>query len=83
HPLSASLFNQEAAKRSDWLAQQLGQLTQSITQDEQRQGALLNLQQNAGRLQQQLQAAQDASQQARQLLVDQQRELSNDRERLD
>ena len=83
HPLSASLFNQEAAKRSDWLTQQLGQLTQSITQDEQRQGALLNLQQNAGRLQQQLQAAQDASQQARQLLVDQQRELSNDRERLD
>ncbi|MBF6031208.1 AAA family ATPase [Pseudomonas sp. P115] len=83
HPLSASLFNQEAAKRSDWLAQQLSQLTQSIAQDEQRQGALLNLQQNAGRLQQQLQAAQDASQQARQLLVDQQRELSNDGERLD
>ncbi len=83
HPLSASLFNQEVAKRSEWLTQQLGQLTQSITQDEQRQGALLNLQQNAGRLQQQLQAAQDASQQARQLLVDQQRELSNDRERLD
>jgi len=83
HPLSASLFNQDAVKRSTWLAQQLAQLTQSITQDEQRQGALLNLQQNAGRLQQQLQAAQDASQQARQLLVDQQRELSNDRERLD
>ena len=83
HPLSASLFNQDAVKRSTWLAQQLAQLTQSITQDEQRQGALLNLQQNAGRLQQQLQAAQDANQQARQLLVDQQRELSNDRERLD
>lgn len=83
HPLAASLFNQDAAKRSTWLAQQLAQLTQSISQDEQRQGALLNLQQNAGRLQQQLQAAQDASQQARQLLVDQQRELSNDRERLD
>ncbi|WP_226457359.1 AAA family ATPase [Pseudomonas sp. AF03-9] len=83
HPLSALLFNQDAAKRSAWLAQQLSQLTQSISQDEQRQGALLNLQQNAGRLQQQLQAAQDASQQARQLLVDQQRELSSDRERLD
>ena len=83
HPLSASLFNQDAAKRSAWLGQQLGQLTQNIAQDEQRQSALLNLQQNAGRLQQQLQAAQDASQQARQLLVDQQRELSNDRERLD
>ena len=83
HPLAASLFNQDAAKRSHWLAQQLSQLSQSITQDEQRQAALLNLQQNAGRLQQQLQAAQDSSQQARQLLVDQQRELSNDRERLD
>ena len=83
HPLAASLFNQDAAKRSTWLAQQLAQLTQSISQDEQRQGALLNLQQNAGRMQQQLQAAQGASQQARQLLVDQQRELSNDRERLD
>jgi exonuclease SbcC len=83
HPLSASLFNQDTAQRSAWLAQQLNQLTQSITQDEQRQGALLNLQHNAGRLQQQLQAAQDASQQARQLLVDQQRELSNDRDRLE
>ena len=83
HPLAAALFNQDTAKRSDWLTQQLSQLTQNIAQDEQRQGALLNLQQNAGRLQQQLQAAQDASQQARQLLVDQQRELSNDRERLD
>ncbi|WP_421558271.1 AAA family ATPase [Pseudomonas canadensis] len=83
HPLAASLLNQEAAKRSAWLDQQLGQLTQSIAQDEQRQGALLNLQQNAGRLQQQLQTAQEASQQARQLLVDQQRELTSDRERLD
>ena len=83
HPLSTSLFNQDATQRGAWLAQQLSQLTQSIAQDEQRQGALLNLQQNAGRLQQQLQAAQDASQQARQWLVDQQRELSNDRERLD
>ncbi|WP_339441432.1 AAA family ATPase [Pseudomonas proteolytica] len=83
HPLSAALFNQDSGKRSAWLAQQLGQLNQSITQDEQRQGALLNLQQNAGRLQQQLQAAQDASQQARQQLIDQQRELASDRERLD
>ncbi|MEO8491497.1 AAA family ATPase [Pseudomonas sp.] len=83
HPLSASLFNQDAAKRSAWLSQQLTQLTQNISQDEQRQGALLNLQQNAGRLQQQLHAAQEASGQARQLLVDQQRELANDRERLD
>ncbi|KAF1027393.1 MAG: Nuclease SbcCD subunit C [Pseudomonas sp.] len=83
HTLAAALLNHDADKRSAWLAQQLDQLTQTITQDEQRQSALLNLQQNAGRLQQQLQAAQDASQQARQQLVDQQRELANDRERLD
>ncbi|MBC3921766.1 AAA family ATPase [Pseudomonas lurida] len=83
HPLATALFNQDAAKRGAWLDQQLGQLTQSIAQDEQRQGALLNLQQNAGRLQQQLQAAQEASQQARQLLLDQQRELATDRERLE
>ncbi len=83
HALSASLLNHDTDKRSAWLDQQLGQLTQSIAQDEQRQSALLNLQQNAGRLQQQLQAAQEASQQARQLLVDQQRELTSDRERLD
>ncbi|AMN81187.1 SbcC/MukB-like Walker B domain-containing protein [Pseudomonas azotoformans] len=83
HPLAASMLNQEPAKRSAWLEQQLGQLSQSIAQDEQRQSALLNLQQNAGRLQQQLQAAQEASQQARQLMVDQQRELTSDRERLD
>ncbi|MGY2139133.1 AAA family ATPase [Pseudomonas reactans] len=83
HPLATSLLNQEAAKRSIWLEQQLGQLSQSITQDEQRQSALLNLQQNAGRMQQQQQAAQEASQQARQLLVDQQRELASDRERLE
>ncbi|QLG93772.1 AAA family ATPase [Pseudomonas yamanorum] len=83
HPLSAALFNQDASKRSAWLTQQLSQLNQSITQDEHRQAALLNLQQNAGRLQQQLQAAQDASQQARQQLIDQQRELANDRGRLE
>jgi len=83
HPLSTALFNQDADKRSAWLSQQLSQLNQSITQDEHRQGALLNLQQNAGRMQQQLQTSQDASQQARQQLIDQQRELANDRERLE
>ncbi len=83
HPLSATLFNQDAAKRSAWLAQQLAQLTQSISQDEQRQSALLNLQKNATRMQQQRQDAQEASRQAQQLLNDQQRELASDRERLD
>ncbi|WP_392889128.1 AAA family ATPase [Pseudomonas migulae] len=83
HPLSAALFTQDAVKRDSWLAQQNSQLNQSITQDEQRQTALLTLQQDAARLQQQLRSAEAASQQANQHLANQQRELGNDRQRLD
>ncbi|MEZ1319383.1 AAA family ATPase [Pseudomonas fluorescens] len=83
HPLSAQLFNQDHAKRDAWLAQQNSQLNQSISQDEQRQTALLTLQQDAARLQQQLRDAETASQQASQHLINQQRELSNDHQRLD
>ncbi|UVL37971.1 AAA family ATPase [Pseudomonas sp. B21-040] len=83
HPLSAQLLAQDAVKRDAWLAQQNSQLNQSITQDEQRQTALLTLQQDAARLQQQLRNAESASQQATQHLVNQQRELSSDRQRLD
>jgi exonuclease SbcC len=83
HPLSAQLFTQDSAKRDAWLNQQNSQLNQSITQDEQRQTALLTLQQDATRLQQQLRNAETASQQATQHLANQQRELSNDRQRLD
>ena len=83
HPLSAQLFNQDHARRDAWLAQQNSQLNQSISQDEQRQTALLTLQQDAARLQQQLRGAETASQQATQHLVNQQRELSSDRQRLD
>lgn len=83
HPLSARLLEQDTAKRDGWLSQQLSQLTQNITQDEQRQNALLKLQQDAGRLQQQLQAANEASQTATQHLADQQRQLASDRERLE
>ncbi|MCU1761389.1 AAA family ATPase [Pseudomonas sp. 14P_8.1_Bac3] len=83
HPLSAQLFNQDAAKRDTWLAQQNSQLNQSISQDEQRQTALLTLQQDAARLQQQLRNAETANQQAAQHLTNQQRELSTDRQRLD
>ncbi|EJM81208.1 AAA family ATPase [Pseudomonas sp. GM60] len=83
HPLSAQLFTQDSAKRDAWLNQQNSQLNQSITQDEQRQTALLTLQQDATRLQQQLRNAETASQQATQHLTNQQRELSNDRQRLD
>ncbi|WP_223481582.1 MULTISPECIES: SbcC/MukB-like Walker B domain-containing protein [unclassified Pseudomonas] len=83
HPLSAQLFTQDSAKRDAWLNQQNSQLNQSITQDEQRQTALLTLQQDATRLQQQLRNAETASLQATQHLANQQRELSNDRQRLD
>ncbi|KZN19753.1 MULTISPECIES: AAA family ATPase [Pseudomonas] len=83
HPLSAQLLAQDASKRGVWLTQQSSQLNQSITQDEQRQTALLTLQQDAARLAQQLRSAETASQQATQHLINQQRELSSDRHRLD
>ncbi|CAI8908367.1 Nuclease SbcCD subunit C [Pseudomonas jessenii] len=83
HPLAAQLLNQDAAKRDAWLVQQNSQLNQSISQDEQRQSALLTLQQDAARLTQQLRHAETAHQQAAQNLSNQQRELNNDRQRLD
>ncbi|MFJ5282437.1 SbcC/MukB-like Walker B domain-containing protein [Pseudomonas sp. NPDC088429] len=83
HPLSAQLLNQDADKRDAWLMRQNEQLNQSITQDEQRQSALLTLQQDAARLTQQLRQAETAHQQAAQHLSNQQRELSSDRQRLD
>ncbi|VVO57452.1 hypothetical protein PS876_00613 [Pseudomonas fluorescens] len=83
HPLSAQLHNQDADKRDAWLTRQNEQLNQSIAQDEQRQGALLTLQQDAARLTQQLRQAETAHQQAAQHLSNQQRELSSDRQRLD
>ncbi|MBV4462662.1 AAA family ATPase [Pseudomonas sp. SWRI79] len=83
HPLSAQLLAQDESKRDTWLTQQSSQLNQSITQDEQRQTALLTLQQDAARLAQQLRSAEAANQQATQHLLNQQRELSSDSKRLD
>ncbi|ROL69468.1 chromosome segregation protein SMC [Pseudomonas chlororaphis] len=83
HSLSAALLTQDAAQREAWLEQQTSQLNQSIEQDEQRQNALLTLQQDAARLQQQLRAAETADQQASQQLEHQQRQLDADRQRLD
>ena len=83
HPLATTLLAQDALKRDAWLAQQNSQLNQSISQDEQRQSALLTLQQDAARLQQQLRSAEAASQQATQHLNHQQQALSSDRQRLD
>ncbi len=83
HPLAAQLFNQDADKRDAWLSRQTEQLNQSITQDEQRQSALLTLQQDAARLSQQLRQAEVAHQQAAQQLSHQQHELNSDRQRLE
>jgi exonuclease SbcC len=83
HPLAAQLFNQDADKRDAWLSRQNEQLNQSITQDEQRQSALLTLQQDAARLSQQLRQAEAAHQQAAQQLSHQQHELNSDRQRLE
>ncbi|WLH33390.1 AAA family ATPase [Pseudomonas sp. FP2196] len=83
HPQAAQLMNQDADKRDAWLTRQNEQLNQSIKQDEERQNALLTLQQDAARLTQQLRQAETAHQQAAQHLSNQQRELSSDRQRLD
>lgn len=82
HPQSASLLDQDPARRDAWLRQQLEQLQQSITQDESRLDALLTLQKDATRLQQQLQQAVEASQQAAQHLHKQQEQLAADQQRL-
>ncbi|WP_297837824.1 AAA family ATPase [Pseudomonas sp.] len=83
HPLCARLLEQDSAKRDTWLTQHLTQLAQNIAQDEQRQNALLTLQKEAARLQQQLQVATDASQLATQQLADQHRQLAADQARLE
>jgi len=83
HPLASALLNQDSGKRDAWLNQQNSQLNQSLQQDEQRQSALLTLQQDATRLTQQLRLAETAHQQAAQQLDHQQRALGNDQQRLD
>ncbi|NWB90041.1 AAA family ATPase [Pseudomonas agarici] len=83
HPLATQLLDLAADQRDAWLARQASQLNQSLSQDEQRQNALLTLQQDAARLIQQLRQTETAHQQAAQRLSNQQRELSSDRQRLD
>jgi len=83
HPLHSALLEQDAGRREAWLTQQLSQLQQNISQDEQRQTALLTLQQDAARLQQQLHMAVETSQSAHQQLLDQQRQMGTDQERLE
>src|SRR3546814_1097738 len=83
HPLSAQLLAQDATQRDAWLDQQNSQLSLRISQDEQRQAALLTLHQDAARLTQQLRQAETEHQQASLHLNNQQQELARDRERLD
>ncbi|WP_434697486.1 AAA family ATPase [Pseudomonas sp. Z1-14] len=83
HPLSEQLLAQDPDQRDAWLAQQNSQLNLRISQDEQRQAALLTLQQDATRLAQQLREAETASQQASLHLGNQQQEMARDRQRLD
>ncbi|GFM88831.1 nuclease SbcCD subunit C [Pseudomonas cichorii] len=83
HTLGAQLLDRDATQRDGWLKQQLSQLSEVISRDEQRQDALLKLQKDAARLQQQVQAAHEASQTAARHVTDQIKQLEADRERLE
>lgn len=83
HPLYAQLADQDSNACSAWLELQLRRLNDDINRDEQRQQTLLTLQQDAARLQQQLQVAIEASQQATLHVSQQQQALSDDEERLE
>ncbi|PSS59255.1 AAA family ATPase [Pseudomonas sp. BBP2017] len=83
HPLFPALSDQEVSQRTAWLELQSRRLNDDINRDEQRQNTLLTLQKDAARLQQQLQAASEASQQANQHLQRQQQALGADQERLE
>ena len=77
------LAEHDSAARSPWLDLQLRRLNDDIERDQHRQHTLLTLQQDAARLQQQLQAANEAQQQATLQLNQQQDGLNADQQRLD
>ncbi|WP_449434074.1 AAA family ATPase [Pseudomonas putida] len=83
HALWPVLATQDDNARSAWLDSQLRRLSEEITRDEQRQSALLGLQRDAARLNQQLQAATEAQQQAQRNLEHQHQALANDQQQLD
>ncbi|MDH0637441.1 AAA family ATPase [Pseudomonas sp. GD03860] len=83
HELFPVLCEQDISQRTAWLELQARRLNDDINRDEQRQNTLLTLQKDAARLQQQLQAATEASQQAIQQLSHQQQALAADQERLE
>lgn len=78
HPLYPRLLEQPEQQRGDWLSERLHALSGEITVSEQRQRLLLKVQQDAEQLQQNVQIARDASQQAMKLLDDQQRNIALD-----
>ena len=82
HSLWPALAPQDDIARSTWLDSQLRRLDEHIGQDEKRQKVLLALQKDAARLNQQLQAAHDAQQQAQRHLEQQHQALANDEQQL-
>ncbi|MFJ3484319.1 AAA family ATPase [Pseudomonas sp. NPDC090202] len=72
------LLEQPEHLRNDWLSERLHQLAEEILAAEQRQSRLLKVQRDAESLQQQVQSAREASQQAMKLLDDQQRLIAQD-----
>lgn len=78
HALYSRLLEQPEHLRGDWLSERLHVLAQEILSAEQRQTRLLKVQRDAESLQQQVQQAREASQQAMKLLDDQQRNISLD-----
>lgn len=78
HGLYPRLLEQPEHVRADWLSERLHQLAQEILGTEQRQTRLLKVQRDAESLQQQVQDAREASQQAMKQLDDQQRNISLD-----
>ena len=83
HELFPVLCEQDISQRTAWLELQARRLNDDISRDEQRQRTLLTLQKDAARLQQQLNAATEACQQANQQLNHQQQALAADQERLE
>ncbi|MFJ4155478.1 AAA family ATPase [Pseudomonas sp. NPDC089752] len=82
HSLWPALAPQDDKARTAWLANQLQRLDDEIGKDEKRQGALLALQKDAARLNQQLQAAQQEQQQAQRHLDQQHQALASDEQQL-
>lgn len=83
HALWPALAPQDDKGRSAWLDGQLRRLDEEITRDEKRQGTLLALQKDAARLNQQLQAASEAQQQAQRHLEQQHQALATDEQQLE